>query len=178
MTATWVRMGEEMNVSKDVLMRQKLGVDEKRKESREHFHKWMEKNMSAHSYWPKASHSYLLCLTKVPKNEKRNGKTKDQSEGALDKRDGDMDVRAGKENHSGTKEEVRHGDWRLGWKDMTAPAADGRGEHKQKKQWNQVKGAGSSTYQVIAHISLHPIFPPTIESCGKWIETVWDGKSI
>lgn len=57
---------------------------------------------------------------------------------------------------------------------------DGGGEHKQKKRRNQVKGASSSTYEVIARISLHPIPPPTttIESCGKWIEAERDGKSI
>lgn len=69
--------------------------------------------------------------------------------------------------------------WRVGWEDRTAPASDGGGGHKQKKRWNQVEGAGSSTYEVIAHISLHPISPDSmIESCGKWKETERDGKSI
>lgn len=70
-----------------------------------------------------------------------------------------MYVREGEENHSGTEEEVRHVARRVGWKDGTAPAAVGGGEHKQKKQKNRVKGAGSSTYEVKAHISLHPIPP-------------------
>lgn len=30
-TETWMRMGKEMTVSKDILVWQKLGVDEKRK---------------------------------------------------------------------------------------------------------------------------------------------------
>lgn len=90
-----------------------------------------------------------------------------------------MDLRAG--NHSGTKGEVRHQRPECGMESEDPVAADGRGVNTNKIGGNQVsKGAGSSTYKVIAHISLHPIpHPPsTIESCGKWIETVRDGKSI
>lgn len=100
--------------------------------------------------------------------EWEEGMTKHQSEGTL------WDVKAGRENHS---QKTQSGEWdgEIGPPD----AADGWGEHKQKKRRNQVKGAGSSTYEVIAHISLHPTTPPpTIESCGKRIEMVRDGKSI
>lgn len=41
--------------------------------------------MSADSHWPKASHSFTLCLSKVLKSEEGNGKTKDQPGGAFDK---------------------------------------------------------------------------------------------
>lgn len=74
--------------------------------------------------------------------------------------------RAGKENHFGTKGEVRHRDQSVGWKDRTQSLQMEGGEHKQKKRRNQVKGAGSSTYKVKAHISLHPIhpLPPTLNN--------------
>lgn len=91
-----------------------------------------------------------------------------------------MDVKAGKESHAGIKAPGRQRDQRVGQKDRTAPLLMEDGEHKQQKRRNRVKGAGNGTYEVMTRILLHPIHHPTstIESCGKWIETVRDGKSI
>lgn len=56
----------------------------------------MERDMSLHSCWPKASQSPLFCLNKVLKRVRRGTEeTKDPSLETLDNRDGDMDVKAG-----------------------------------------------------------------------------------
>lgn len=83
------------------------------------------------------SPSLFKDLSKEAKSVAQNGKTKDQSESRVDKRDSNMD--AGTESLSGTEDER---DWRATCEEI---AADGRGEHKQK-QGNQVKGVGSSTH--------------------------------
>ena len=61
-------------------------------------------------------------------------------------------------NYSGTEEEASRRD-QEDWDGKIGPRWKKGGEHKQKKLRNQVKGVGSSTYKVIAHISLHPIPP-------------------
>lgn len=72
-----------------------------------------------------------------------------------------MDVRGRKRKTTqglkkSSDKETREWDGR---KDRMQPLQMEGDGHKQKKR-NQVKGVGSSTYEVIAHISLHPISPP------------------
>ena len=76
----------------------------------------MDRDVSADSYWPKDSHSFTRCLSRELKTKQRNGKTKDQTEGALYKRGGDMDVKGGKQNHFGPEKEANHGARRVRWK--------------------------------------------------------------
>lgn len=88
-------------------------------------------------------------------------KSKDLSKRTLDKQDEDTDVKWRKETWGHKKEWDREiGEW-----DGKAEAGFSKWKkEKEKKKHIQVKGAGSSTYKVIAHISLCPI-----SSANNWI---------